>query len=108
MNQHQQVWFFAILFLGSMTFCDIAQAQFAPDPFFYRKPHQIAPQKYRKQNDGTILETKTGNIYDRRGNLIQRGNGSRANQEKKCRYISTNNCSPFNMNCQSDWHWDCS
>jgi hypothetical protein len=107
MNQRQQFCFFGVLFLGTISLCDVSWAQFAPDPFFHRKPHEIAPQKYRKQNDGTILEMKTGNIYDRKGNLLQRGNGRVANQEKKCRYISTNNCSPFNMNCQSDWHWDC-
>jgi hypothetical protein len=108
MNHHQRFCFLGVLFLGAMNFSNFASAQFAPDPFFYRKPHEIAPQKYRKQNDGTILERKTGKIYDRKGNLLRRGNGSRASQKKNCRYITTNNCSPFNMNCNSNWHWDCS
>lgn len=108
MRKYKQIIPIGILVLGTMSFSDVVKAQFAPDPFFHRKPHQIAPQKYKKLNNGTILETRTGNLYDRNGNLLQRGNGPVRTQQKRCRYVSTNNCSPFNMNCDSDWHWDCS
>jgi hypothetical protein len=108
MRKCLQILPLSILLLGSMNFSDVAQAQFIPDPFFWQKPHQIAPQKYRKLNNGTILETSTGNIYDRRGNLLQRGSGPVTIQKKRCRYITTNNCGLYNINCTSNWHWDCS
>jgi hypothetical protein len=56
------------------NFPKVAQAQFI-SPYVPR-PEQIRPDLYKKQNNGTILETKTGDIYDRKGNLIQRGNGN--------------------------------
>jgi hypothetical protein len=46
MNQRQQLCFFGVLFLGAMSLSDVASAQFAPDPFFYRKPEQIRPDLY--------------------------------------------------------------
>lgn len=76
MNHRQQILFLGFLFLGSMSHCDVVSAQWLTSPFFFRKPHEIAPQKYRKQNDGTIYERKTGDIYDRKGNLLRRGNGT--------------------------------
>lgn len=54
------------------NFPKVAQAQITP---YLGKPHQIRPDLYKKQNDGTILETKTGDIYDMKGNLLQRSNG---------------------------------
>jgi hypothetical protein len=75
MNQRWRFCIFGVLLLSAISPYDAAQAQFAPDPFFYRKPHEIAPQKYQKQDDGTIFERKTGDIYDRKGNLLRRGNG---------------------------------
>lgn len=76
MPNYRRIFSFGVLVSGTVSFTSIAQAQFAPDPFFYRKPHQIAPQKYQKQNNGTILERKTGNVYDRKGNLLQQGNNT--------------------------------
>jgi hypothetical protein len=46
MNQRQQFCFFGVLFLGAMSLSGVALAQFAPDPFFYRKPEQIRPDLY--------------------------------------------------------------
>ncbi len=56
-----------------ITFPKVAQAQFITP--YLGKPEQIRPDLYRKQNDGTVLERKTGDIYDRKGNLLRRGNG---------------------------------
>jgi VHL beta domain len=55
------------------SFPKTVQAQFITP--YLGKPHQIRPDLYKKQNDGTILETKTGDRYDMKGNLLQRGNG---------------------------------
>jgi hypothetical protein len=107
MSHRQQFCFFAVLFLGAMNLSDVASAQFAPDPFFYRKPHEIAPKRYQKLGDGTILEMSTGNIYDRKGNLIQRGNGSRTREKQRCKYTEVKECGLYNFNCTPEWEWVC-
>jgi hypothetical protein len=50
-----------------------AQAQFISP--YVPKPEQIRPDIYKKQDDGTVFDTTTGNVYRKR-KLIRRGNGS--------------------------------
>jgi hypothetical protein len=56
MHRYKQFISLGIVFLGSMNFLDVAQAQAPysipppPDPFFYRKPEQIRPDLYPEDN----------------------------------------------------------
>jgi hypothetical protein len=68
MNRLQKFCLLGVFSLETMSFHEAAQAQITP---YLGKPHQIRPDLYRKQNDGTILETKTGDIYDMKGNLLK-------------------------------------
>jgi hypothetical protein len=54
MHKYKQLISLGIVFLGSMSFLDVAQADAildAPplDPFFWRKPEQIQPNRYPEQ-----------------------------------------------------------
>jgi hypothetical protein len=68
MNRLQKLCLLGVFSLETMSFHEATQAQITP---YLGKPHQIRPDLYRKQNDGTILETKTGDIYDMKGNLLK-------------------------------------
>jgi hypothetical protein len=68
MNRLQKFCLLGVFSLETMSFHEAAQAQITP---YLGKPHQIRPDLYRKQNDGTILETKTGDTYDMKGNLLK-------------------------------------
>jgi hypothetical protein len=55
MHRYKQFISLGIVFLGSMSFLDVAQAedpyltQPPPDPFFWRKPEEIRPDLYPEQ-----------------------------------------------------------
>jgi hypothetical protein len=60
----------------------------------------------RRDDYGNIVDRKTGSVYDRKGNLIQRGNGRR-DDPKKCKYVTDDRCSLYNNNCRERWYWKC-
>jgi hypothetical protein len=70
MKKLKQSFSLAILFWGATNLSLVSLAQFI-SPYVPR-PEQIRPDLYKKQNNGTILETKTGDIYDRKGNVLRR------------------------------------
>lgn len=75
MNKLKQYFPLAIVFWGAVNLSQISLAQYwvpiqppAPDMCGYRE----AP--CRRDSDGNIVDRKSGDVYDRKGNLIQRGN----------------------------------
>jgi hypothetical protein len=90
------------------TFTDFfsnAQAQWVSPPIVDQCGYREA--RCKRDSAGNIVDKKTGDVYDRKGNLLRRGNGNIISQKKRCKYITTNNCSLYNINCRSNWHWKC-
>jgi hypothetical protein len=72
MLRHKLYSYFSLLLVLPITSPQVAQAQYITP--YLGKPHQIRPDLYKKQKDGTVYDTTTGNIYDTKGNLIRRRN----------------------------------
>jgi hypothetical protein len=97
---------FTLLCSTFLVFSENAKSQYIYTPVF---PDQCGYQEARctRDSNGNIVDKKTGDIYDRKGNLLQRGNGNRTSQ-KRCKYVTDDNCGLWNMNCVNDYYWKCS
>jgi hypothetical protein len=109
MNKLKQSFSLTMVFWSAVNLSQISLAQYsvpiqppAPDMCGYREA------SCTRDSDGNIVDKETGDIYDRKGNLLQSGNGSGSNESKKCKYVEQNDCGLYNMNCIPDWEWECS
>jgi hypothetical protein len=74
---------FALLFSTSVLLLESAQAQWIYTPVF---PDQCGYKEARCRRDssGNIVDKKTGDVYDRKGKFLRRGNKT---GNKKCKYV---------------------
>jgi arginyl-tRNA--protein-N-Asp/Glu arginylyltransferase len=78
----------------------------------YFQPHPVDMCGYHesrcfRDQYGNIVDKQTGNVYDRRGNLIQRGNGNSNTSRPRCRYVEIGRCGLYNINCTPNYQWVC-
>jgi hypothetical protein len=95
----------ALLCLMPICCPNSTEAQWISPPIVDQCGYQEA--RCRRDRHGNIVDNKTGNVYDRKGNFIQRGNGKRSSQ-KRCKYVSDDRCSLYNVNCVDRYYWKCS
>jgi hypothetical protein len=95
---------FTLLFSTLVVFSDSAKAQWNYIPI-----DQCGYQEARctRDRNGNIIDKRTGDVYDRKGKLLRRGNGNRTSQ-KRCKYVTDDNCGLWNMNCANRYYWKCS
>jgi hypothetical protein len=77
MNKLKQYFSLTIVCWSAVNLSQISLAQYsvpiqppAPDMCGYREA------RCRRDSDGNIVDRKSGDVYDRKGNLLRRANGS--------------------------------
>jgi hypothetical protein len=74
MHRYKQFISLGIVFLGSISFLDVAHAQtiYVPNAPAYPDMCSYREATCRRDSDGNIVDRETGDLYDKKGHLIRR------------------------------------